>query len=163
MDAAVERWHATAIAVAGRAALIVGKSGSGKSDLALRCLAVAPSGLIPNPAVLVADDQVMIERRGIALALSAPEQIAGKLEVRGLGIVKVPSAAPANLVCIAEISPLSEIARFPDPWPVRAVLGLSVPVLKIAPFEPSAPVKLLVALTNSLLPPVAIDAVGSLP
>jgi len=52
--------HGTAIAVSGRAALIVGPSGAGKSDLALRCLAVAPTALIPAAAQLVGDDRVII-------------------------------------------------------------------------------------------------------
>src|SRR5689334_23520913 len=53
---ASENVHATAIALGGNAALIRGAPGSGKSDLALRCLAIAPTALVPCPASLVADD-----------------------------------------------------------------------------------------------------------
>ena len=60
MGDAADTHHGTAIAVGGSAALIIGPSGAGKSDLALRCLAIAPTALIPTPAHLVADDRVVI-------------------------------------------------------------------------------------------------------
>src|SRR5690606_13913494 len=83
--------HGTAIALKGRAALIRGESGSGKSDLALRCVAQPASDLISGQALLVADDQVRAEVRGGKVHLSCPETIKGLIEVRGLGIVAVPA------------------------------------------------------------------------
>src|SRR5690606_40609359 len=65
------------IALKGRAALIRGESGSGKSDLALRCLAQPASDLISGQALLVADDQVRAEGRGGKVHLSCPETIKG--------------------------------------------------------------------------------------
>ena len=89
MHGAVERLHATAIAVGARAILIRGPSGCGKSDLALRCLALPSSGLVTSPAKLVSDDQVLLTRDGLSLSVSAPQTLLGRLEVRGLGILEV--------------------------------------------------------------------------
>ena len=139
--------HGTAIAVSGRAALIVGPSGAGKSDLALRCLAVAPTALIPAAAQLVGDDRVIISPTTGGLRVAAPESIRGKLEVRGMGIVTVPCLASADLALVVELVAPGAVERLPDPLPVRSIMGVDVPVLRLAPFEPAAPVKLLLALS----------------
>src|SRR5690606_1406936 len=89
--------HGTAIALAGRAALIRGAAGSGKSDLALRCLAQPATDLIAGQALLVADDQVAATARDGRLVLTCPDTIRGLLEVRGLGIVAVPAGDAAEL------------------------------------------------------------------
>ena len=138
--------HGTAIAVDGRAALIVGPSGAGKSDLALRCLALAPSPLIPAPAQLVADDRVILSPQGGRLRVSAPATIRDRLEVRGMGILEIPCVESADLVLVVELAGSEAIERLPDPPPQRAFLDVSLPVLRLAPFEASAPVKLLLAL-----------------
>lgn len=152
MDGASDVRHATAIAAGGRAALIVGPSGSGKSDLALRCLTLASSPLIPAPARLISDDQVLLTRRGQVLSASAPPQIAGKLEVRGLGILAVEPLAEAPVVLVAKLSDLMDVERLPDPWPVAEIMGLAIPVLRLWPFAASAPAKLLLALSWQGLP-----------
>lgn len=141
-----ETLHGTAIAVGTRAALIVGRSGAGKSDLALRCLALAPSALLPQPARLVADDRAIITPSGDGLRVSAPHSLRGKLEVRGLGVVEVPYLAEAELVLIAELVAAAEVERLPDPPPRRTLLGIDLPLVRLAPFEASAPAKLLLAL-----------------
>jgi HPr kinase/phosphorylase len=148
VDGAFELVHATAVAVAGQAVLIRGPSGSGKSDLALRCLAAAPSPLLPVPAELVADDQVRIERIGARLRASAPPAIRDRLEVRGIGIVAVPAVSAADVILIADLVPPAEIERLPDPMPAVSILGIELPVIRLAPFEQSAPVKLLMALCS---------------
>jgi serine kinase of HPr protein (carbohydrate metabolism regulator) len=145
---AVETHHGTAIALAGNAALIRGAPGSGKSDLALRCLAQAPTPLIGSPTLLVADDQVVIARTGERLTVEAPATIRGKLEVRGLGIVTVPCVPKAELVLIADITSPERIERLPDPAPQAELIGVRLPLLYIAPFEASAPAKLLLALVE---------------
>jgi HPr kinase/phosphorylase len=144
-----ETHHGTAIAIGGAAALILGKSGSGKSDLALRCLACGPSPLIPDVAVLVADDRVYIDRAGSRLEVSCPETIAGKLEVRGVGIVAVPFRRRADLVLGVELAPPGNIERLPDPAPELNFLGVAVPLLRLAPFEASAAPKVLLALMQA--------------
>lgn len=151
MDGAVENHHGTAIALAGKAALIRGPSGSGKSDLALRCLAIAPTALIPSPVSLVADDRVDISRDGDALKIAAPATIRGKLEVRGQGIIEVSAVASALLVLVADLVTPDKIERFPDPQPCTQIMGVSLPVIQLAPFEASAPVKLLLALRKSFM------------
>jgi serine kinase of HPr protein (carbohydrate metabolism regulator) len=148
-DAPEQTAHGTAIAAGGRSALIVGPSGAGKSDLALRCLALAPSPLIPVPARLVADDRVIIELRDGRLRVTAPAPIRDRLEVRGLGIVEVSSVDSADLVLIADLTDTGPIERLPDPAPRRAILGVSLPVLRLSPLEASAPVKLLLALARA--------------
>jgi len=138
--------HGTAVSVSACAALIRGASGSGKSDLALRCLLQPPSALVPHAAQLVADDQVLIERRDSKLMIRAPESIRGLLEVRGLGIRRVPAIAEAELVLIVDLVPPSLVERFPDPPPCFDLLGVSLPLLNLLPFEASAHHKLLLAL-----------------
>ncbi len=148
-DAPDTRTHGTAIAVGGSAALIIGPSGAGKSDLALRCLALAPTPLIRAPAQLVADDQVLLTPVDGRLRVEAPATIRGRIEVRGLGILEVPYLASAELALIVELTAPGAIERLPDPPPRRDLLGVSKAVLRIAPFEASAPVKLLLALVQA--------------
>lgn len=146
-----ERVHATAIAYRGRAALIRGRSGSGKSDLALRCIALGPSSLLPGEARLISDDQVLLaEGADGALWASAPDAIRGKLEVRGMGLITVEAAPSAPLALIVDLVPLSsEIERFPLEAREANVLGRTYPLLTLSPFEASAPVKLLLALSGA--------------
>jgi serine kinase of HPr protein (carbohydrate metabolism regulator) len=80
-----EALHASAVAIDGRAVLLMGPSGAGKSDLALR--------LLDRGFTLVSDDQTLVRREGARLLASAPDTIAGKLEIRGIGIVALESVA----------------------------------------------------------------------
>jgi HPr kinase/phosphorylase len=150
---ATDTHHGTAIALGTAAALIIGPSGSGKSDLALRCIASAPSLIVPEPAVLIADDRVIIERVGAGLQASAPKTILGKLEVRGMGIVTVPFRPSAHLVLAVELVAPGLVERLPDPPLLRDFLGLRLPLVRLAPFEASAPVKLLLALAQAAAGP----------
>ena len=125
--------HGTAIAVSGRAALIVGPSGAGKSDLALRCLAVAPTALIPAAAQLVGDDRVIVSLAGSRLRVAAPETIRGKLEVRGMGIIKVPYVASAELALVVELVAPGAVERLPDPLPTRSYHGRQRPAAAACP------------------------------
>ena len=147
MDGAIERLHATAIAVGQRAIIIRGPSGSGKSDLALRCLAVSASPLVPQSVRLIADDQVILERRDGEIFVAGPASIRGQLEVRGVGIIDVPAAGPAKLVLVADLVAPQGYERLPDPGRRVTLLGLALPAVEISPFEGSAALKLLMALT----------------
>ncbi len=140
--------HGTAIAVGGHALLIRGPSGSGKSDLALRCLVHPVSPLVPEPALLVADDQVLVERRGATLVGRAPDPIRGKLEVRGLGIIDVANVAPDGvpIILLVELVPLEQIDRLPDMSLVTPVAGVQLPLLRVTAAEASAPTKVMLAL-----------------
>lgn len=149
MDGATSLEHATCIALDGRAALFVGSAGTGKSDLALRCLTSAPilGGRVLQ-ACLVADDCVAVERSGQRLIVRAPEPIRGKLEVRGLGVINVPYVPEAGLALIVRLVSSGQVERLPDPRPEEDVLGIAVPVLHVAAFEASAPQKVLLALAG---------------
>jgi HPr kinase/phosphorylase len=149
----VENHHGTAIALGAHAVLIRGPSGSGKSDLALRCIAMAPTALVPAPAMLVADDRVEITLSEERLIAAAPPIIGGKLEVRGLGIMTVPSTPNARLVLVADLVAPERVERLPDPPEAADVMGIRLPLLRVAPFEASAPAKLLLALAQTLKGP----------
>ncbi len=153
MAGAVERIHATAISFCGQIAIIRGPSGSGKSDLALRCLALAPSPILASHVRLVADDQVLLTQTPAGLIASAPAQIAGKLEVRGLGMVDVdPTQGPVRL--LVDLCQQADMPRLPDPWPTGMLLGFRVPILKLWPFAASAPLVLALAISQGEMPPV---------
>jgi serine kinase of HPr protein (carbohydrate metabolism regulator) len=140
--------HATAIAVGGRAALLFGASGSGKSDLALRCL--IPIARLGGKAVtpeLVADDQVEIALEGGQIVCRPPPPIAGRIEVRGLGIVDVPHLPMARVV-LAVVLDGPPAERMPEPA-MRQILGIDIPEIQLSPFEASAPMKLLLALQQA--------------
>lgn len=131
-----ETIHASCVAIKGRAVLIEGRSGEGKSDLALR--------LIDRGAVLVADDQTICQRQSGKLIASAPVTIAGRIEVRGLGIIEMPHVerVPVALLIVILDSP----PRFPEDQRTRRIAGIDVPVLALAALEPSAPIKTELAL-----------------
>lgn len=143
--------HATAIALDGRAALILGPSGAGKSDLALRCiLQGAWINATHRTATLVADDQVIVERQGDTVVARPPESIAGRIEVRGLGIVEMPHNPASNVSLAVALTRADAIERLPDPPPQHELLGLSIPLLRVAPFEASAHLKVMLALVRGL-------------
>lgn len=138
--------HATAISAAGRAVLIAGPSGSGKSDLALRCLAMTPMDG-SSRFELVSDDRCIIRRDGDLLLVNAPQTIAGRLEVRGVGVIMLPHVEDARVVLVAELETGTlAIERMPDAADYVDFLGVRVPKLRLRPFEPSAPLKLMLAL-----------------
>jgi HPr kinase/phosphorylase len=141
--------HGTCVAYGAHAALLRGSSGSGKSDLALRFLALpADESAAPR---LVADDQVVVETQAGTLMVSAPDTLAGKLEVRGLGITTLSHVAQAKLVLIVDLVASDEVPRMPpEPLPRISLLGVSVPNLQLAPFEVSAPLKLKMALISAV-------------
>ncbi|HXR86750.1 MAG TPA: HPr kinase/phosphatase C-terminal domain-containing protein [Stellaceae bacterium] len=133
------RVHGTAIALGSEGILLRGPSGAGKSDFALR--------LIDQGARLVADDQTELRREGNTIIMSAPATIAGQMEVRGLGILAVPSVASAPLRLVLDLMPTAEIERMPLPRDCH-YLGCSIRAIAVAPFEASAPAKLRLALRD---------------
>jgi serine kinase of HPr protein (carbohydrate metabolism regulator) len=130
----------TAVALNGGALLLTGRSGSGKSDLALR--------LIDAGAQLIADDRVELVAQEARLLCRAPSDmppaLIGRIEARGVGIIPVPVARDAvplhwyiELVSGAvERLPAAESRRF---------LGIDVPLLRLDPFQASAAAKLRLA------------------
>jgi HPr kinase/phosphorylase len=142
----IERVHATCVALrqgrTWRAALLRGPSGAGKSDLALR--------LIETGWRLVADDQTELSRQGKQLIAAAPARIAGLIEARGLGIVKVGRDQLVRRAAVALLVDLAQperIERLPEPAREK-ILGIDLPVVSLAPFEASTSAKLRLALAR---------------
>lgn len=119
--------HASAVLVGGRGVLIRGASGSGKSSLALALLF---GGVVD--ATLVADDRVALAVAGGRLLASAPEPIAGLIEVRGVGIVRRPHVAAA-IDLVVDLAPLAECPRLPDDAAAAVVIaGMRLPRIFVA-------------------------------
>ena len=137
-----ERVHASAVAIGGRAVLIGGRPGAGKSDLALR--------LIDRGALLISDDYCDVRRSEGALRASAPATIAGKIEMRGLGIVELPAAGNVPIALFVDLDHVPE--RVPEPGETRMLAGVAVPVVRLAGLEASAPLKVETALRLIGLP-----------
>ena len=119
--------HASAAAREGAGVLVMGPPGAGKSDLVLR--------LITCGFVLIADDQVIVDGR----TAYAPASLAGLLEIRGLGLVRLPHLA-ADLVLAVQLGVsdrLPEPARFPD---------LDLPMITLDASAASAPKRVALAL-----------------
>lgn len=131
-----ETLHASTVAVEGRAVLIMGPSGSGKSDLTLR--------LLDRGFVLVSDDQTIVRKAGDRLIASAPPAIKGKLEIRGVGIVEMDTAGDVPVALVVELT--SDIQRLPDDSRERPILGLTVPLISVDAMTASAPSKVALAL-----------------
>lgn len=128
------RVHAGCVAIGGRGVLITGPSGSGKSDLALR--------LVDRGAALVSDDYTDLTARPTGLIASVPAAIAGRIEVRGLGILTAPAAPPCP---VALVVAAGVPERMPDAA-TCAMAGVDMPMIVLSLLEPSAPLKVELAL-----------------
>jgi HPr kinase/phosphorylase len=147
---ATEVVHGTCVALGQRAVLLRGPSGSGKSDLALRFLFLARRGPAALEApVLVADDQVRLISDGTRVLASAPEATRGRIEVRGVGIVTVKSIIEAELVLVVDLVGSGQAERLPAPDAKVRILDIDLPVVRLAPLENSAPIKLAIALAHA--------------
>ncbi len=122
------RIHASCVAIHNKAVLILGESGSGKSDLALR--------LIDGGAVLVADDQVVLRADGGQLYASPPETIAGKIEARGIGILSLPYDRDAAVMLVVRLVPREQVERMPEPA-FFDCLGIRLPLHLLHAFDES--------------------------
>lgn len=132
--------HATSVAIEGQAVLIRGESGFGKSDLALR--------LIDRGAMLLSDDYTLVEAEGgRVIARSAPN-IAGLIEVRGLGPIPMPHVDAAPVALVVTLAPPSGPA--PERCPAEGITvrlcGVDIPLLHLRGLEASAPIKVELAL-----------------
>lgn len=126
--------HASCVAFEGKGVLLRGPPGAGKSDLALRAIEAG--------ARLVADDLVALDLRGDRVWARALPRADGRLEVRGVGIVRLPALDGVELVLLAD---LAGPERLPEP-DFETVLGRPVRRIRLAPFEISAAIKLRLAV-----------------
>jgi HPr kinase/phosphorylase len=130
--------HATCVQLGGVGVVLLGASGVGKSDLALR--------LIDGGALLVADDQLRIEAGPAGLLGRPAEALAGLLEVRGLGILRLPYCRVSLLGLVVELDRAGAVSRLPEPS-TYPVLGTELRCLHLDPREASAGAKVRLALT----------------
>jgi HPr kinase/phosphorylase len=131
--------HASCVEVNGAGVILLGASGSGKSDLALR--------LIDEGGRLVADDQLAVERVADRLYGRAAGSLAGLLEVRGFGIVRLPACEVSRLGLAAQLDLSGQLERLPEPA-MYEILGLRLPEIRLDPRSPSAAAKIRLALSS---------------
>jgi serine kinase of HPr protein (carbohydrate metabolism regulator) len=128
--------HGSAVSLGGKGVLLIGRSGRGKSDLALQ--------MIDRGAVLIADDQVRICREDDRLIAEAPPNLAGLIEIRGIGIMRLPHGK-GNLDLVVDLDLNDEEPRLPDPTTV-SWYGLSLRKIQINGRSASAVAKINLAL-----------------
>ncbi|MEN9709294.1 MAG: hypothetical protein RIQ68_1702 [Pseudomonadota bacterium] len=131
--------HASCVAIDEKGVLIIGPSGAGKSDLALR--------LIDRGAQLVGDDYVLVVRENDVLRAAPPEQLVGKLEVRGVGLCRFDHVSNIGLTLIVDLA--QPPVRLPDPQETE-LLGIKLPLLHLLPHEASAPIKVELAMKQGV-------------
>jgi serine kinase of HPr protein (carbohydrate metabolism regulator) len=143
--------HGTCLALGSAGVLLLGSPGSGKSDLALRLIDQPGDGLSgeTRAARLVADDQVAIRRAGSTLIATAPAALAGLLEIRGLGLARLPALSEVVLRLAVRLTPAAEIERLPDLARARMdILGVGLPLILLDPLSASAPARVRAALDH---------------
>ena len=133
----MEQIHATTIDIDGSGVLLSGPSGSGKSDLALR--------LIDGGARLVADDRTDLALADGRLVASAPREIAGRMEVRGLGVLEKDAVPQTVLTLVVELVDPKNVERVPKEV-TTTLLGIDVPVVRLHAVEASAAAKVRAVL-----------------
>lgn len=132
--------HASCVSYFGKGILIRGKSGLGKSDLALRLI-------MDKGCMLIGDDRVDIFAKKGKLRAYGIKTIANMLEVRGIGLAHFPSQKSADIHLIVDLEKDSEnIERLPEPE-TEELEGITIPKIKICAFENSAVNKIILALS----------------
>ncbi len=126
----------TCVAVDGRGVLLRGPSGAGKSDLALR--------LIDGGAELVADDRVALVSSAGVLTASAPPALRGLMEVRGLGVFRLPYRTSVQVSLVADLVD-GQGERLPAPHRMT-ILGHSLPAIRLSAKASSAAARVRLVL-----------------
>lgn len=138
--------HGTCIDIDGSAVLLRGESGSGKSDLALR--------IIDDGARLVSDDQTSLSAKDGLLLASPPDSIRGLMEIRGLGILRLPCSENVPLRLVVDLVPEGAIERMPEPG-TTSLLDTPVPCIDLPGLQAATPAKVRMALARILHPEMA--------
>jgi serine kinase of HPr protein (carbohydrate metabolism regulator) len=128
--------HGTAIAVGDTGLLFLGSSGAGKSSLAFLCLAAArPLGL---SSALVADDRVLISESDGEVWAECPPSIAGLMEIRGTGIVRIPHVSPAIMhLAVLPVDPVVAERLPPEDERIEVVDGIFLPAIRLLTTSPN--------------------------
>jgi HPr kinase/phosphorylase len=145
--------HGTTVSINGYAVLIRGKPGSGKSDLALQLIESPGTGLSGRTLVasLVADDQTELYFEAGEILTRPPKTIAGKLEMRGVGILNLPHVEGVPLILVIDLKDASEIERMPDGQAMETeFFGKRVARLELDASKPSAAARLRMAWTMTM-------------
>lgn len=127
-------FHGTAVLVRGTGVLFRAPSGGGKSDLALR--------VIESGGRLIGDDYLWLRAENGSLYAMAPATIKGRIEVRGIGIVAVPTTPVARIHAIVDLVDDAQIERMPE-VSRASVAGLEIPHYRIDPFKTAAVAKVM--------------------
>jgi len=137
--------HASAVLVGARAVLIRGPSGAGKSRLAFDLIEAARGGRVPF-ARLVGDDRVHLESAGGRLVVRPAETLAGLIELRGVGLLRL-AHEPAAIVGLVVDLDAADAERLPERQ-TAGIEGIAVPRLAVAPGVAALP-RVLARLTSS--------------
>ena len=130
--------QATCVALNGRGLLIEGPPGSGKSSLAL--------ALIDRGAVLVGDDGVLLELRGDRVLASPHPNIAGKLEVRNLGLLDFPAVSEVPVALVVRLD--AAAPRFIEAAQEAVLAGMPLPLIRLWPDSPVLALRAELALAR---------------
>lgn len=133
--------HATAVVTGDRGILIRGPSGSGKSRLALDLILAGRAGQI-SPATLIGDDRVRLTVNGASLIVAGVPELAGKIEIRGLGIRSIGFAQQAPVAVVVDLD-AADAERLPVPQALKTMLcGLEIPRIPVGRSYPALPMVL---------------------
>ena len=147
MTAASASVHASAVLVGTRAVLIRGPSGAGKSRLAFDLILAGRAGQLP-PAVLIGDDRVHLEARGGQLVVGPAPELAGLIEIRGLGIRHCDFAEEAVVGLVVDLGAV-DAERLPPPQALLAdVSGVRLPRIPVGAGYAALPL-VIAALTRA--------------
>ena len=135
--------HGTAVAIRGNGVLLTGPTGSGKSDMAFRLMALGTP--------LVADDQIILWASGGQLFGRSPDTTAGLMEVRGVGIEAMPYVRYARICLQVELLKAKAVKRMPDQSETE-IDGVQIQYLRLPSFDPSTPLKVKAALKKGAMP-----------
>ena len=130
--------HATCINLNSKGVLILGDSGSGKSDLALRLITMFS-------AKLVGDDRINIKKNNRKIIASSPDVLKGLLEVRGVGVIKINYKEETSVDLVIKLTS-EKIERMPESLKYE-LDGVSLPLFYLNPLEVSAPSKVVAMLS----------------
>lgn len=146
-DAGAASVHATAVMVGNRAVLIRGPSGAGKSRLAFDLILAGRAGQIPE-AVLVGDDRVHLDTCDGQLVVRPVRQLAGLIEIRGLGIRHCAFAKEAIVGLVIDLS-AEDTGRLPAPETLQiCISGVQLPRIPVGAEYPPLPL-VVAALTTT--------------